>query len=37
MRVKSIRAVGGANVVAVTTESGWYETKAGLSHNCDDL
>ena len=38
MKVKSVtRLEGGAEVVAVRTKGGWYKTKAGMSHNCDDL
>ena len=38
MKVKTIKRLeGGANVVAVQTKNGWYKTKAGISHNCDDL
>lgn len=38
LRVKSItQREGGADVVAVRTKGGWYKTKAGMSHNCDDM
>lgn len=38
MKISKIeRLEGGANVVALTTESGYYKTKAGISHNCDDM
>lgn len=38
MKVKSITPLeGGAEVVAMRTQGGWYKTKAGVSHNCDDL
>lgn len=38
MKITKIeRLEGGANVVALSTETGIYETKAGLSHNCDDM
>lgn len=38
MKIKSIeRLEGGANVVAVQTAGGWYKTRAGISHNCDDM
>lgn len=38
MKVISVKQLeGGADVVAIKTKGGWYKTKAGMSHNCDDL
>lgn len=38
MKITKIeRLEGGANVVALHTNSGLYQTKAGVSHNCDDM
>lgn len=38
MRIKRItRLEGGANVVALETQDGYYKTAAGISHNCDDI
>lgn len=35
--VNSTVAVGRRSVVAIKTKSGFYKTKFGMSHNCDDL
>ena len=38
MKIKSITPLeGGADVVALRTNDGWYKTYSGISHNCDDI
>jgi hypothetical protein len=35
--IQQIQPVGRKSVVAIRTKSGFYKTKFGMSHNCDDL
>lgn len=38
MKIKNIKTLKGEfEVVAVQTNSGWYKTHVGVSHNCDDM
>jgi len=36
-KITRIEPVEEVNVVAIKTASGTYQTRFGLSHNCDDL
>lgn len=36
-KIVNITPVENVEFVAVRTKSGYYKTRAGMSHNCDDL
>jgi hypothetical protein len=36
-KIAKIEPISEVTVIAVKTKSGFYKTKVGMSHNCDDL